>query len=455
MSGHLERGQAILAELLAGLGLGLPRSPRGAIAAVVWERLRLAMRARRVRLPRTPRTPPPSIVERLETLRAVAQGYQIVDPAIGAAFHTRHLRLALDVGDAGHVASGIAAEAGYLAAMGASGLARVRRFRDDARAQLTRWSDTAYLEAGLHVIEGWLEFFDGGMRRAAAHFARAEAAPGAHHQTAFERTAVRMWRVMALLYGGAIAEVRALADDTIRDAVRRGDQLRATTVRGLTAAVVHLAADDPDRAERELVQATWGPGVAGPHVQHLFVVTARAAIASYRDDVAGLASVAAQLDALRRSPLMRMPSLRATIAHLEGHVALARGDVAVAARVAPGLARSPSGAGRFAGAVMAAAAAAATGAVADASEQLRAAIALADAHQLGLGRVAAAWRLGELTGAREEVAAAAAWLRGEGVVAPARYVATVIGPLPGSPARVTRAVAAAPAGGGPAGVGPG
>ena len=184
-------------------------------------------------------------------------------------------------------------------------------------------------------------------------------------------------------------------------------------------------------------------------------MTARAAIASYRDDVAGLASVAAQLDALRRSPLMRMPSLRATIAHLEGHVALARGDVAVAARVAPGLARSPSGAGRFAGAVMAAAAAAATGAVADASEQLRAAIALADAHQLGLGRVAAAWRLGELTGAREEVAAAAAWLRGEGVVDPARYVATVIGPLPGSPARVTRAVAAAPAGGGPAGVGPG
>ncbi|MBP6846391.1 MAG: protein kinase [Kofleriaceae bacterium] len=456
MSGHLERGQALLGEMLGELGLALPRSPRRAVAAVVVQRLRLRLGLRPVRLPREPRTPAPPIVERLATLRAVAQGYQIVDPALGAAFHTRHLRLALAAGEPGHVATGIAAEAGYLAAMGPAGLARVRGFRDDARAHLAISPDAPYLEAGLHVIEGWLEFFDGGMRRAAAHFARAEAAPGVRSQTAFERTAVRMWRVMALLYGGALAELRALVDETLRDAARRGDLLRATTVRGLTAAVVHLAAADPDRAARELADATWGPGIAGPHVQHLFVASARAAIASYRGDAADLAAVAAQVDALRRSPLMRLPNLRATIDHLDAHVALTRGDARRAARLAPGLARSPSGAGRFAGAVMAAAAAAAVGDEPRAAGHLRAAIALADAHQLGLGRVAAQWRLGELLGEPAPVAAAAAWLRGEGVIDPPRYLATLIAPLARRPGAVTRAAVAPPsADGAPSGAGPG
>jgi len=100
------------------------------------------------------------------------------------------------------------------------------------------------------------------MRRAAAHFARAEAAPGVRSQTAFERTAVRMWRVMALLYGGAIAEVRALADNTIRDAVRRGDllvRLDDTAIRdGLASAesASRASAQAFEQAERQFQRMT-------------------------------------------------------------------------------------------------------------------------------------------------------------------------------------------------------
>src|SRR5262249_24416283 len=42
-SGHVEEGKALLREVLGAIGLGLPRGPRTAVLALLWERTRLRL----------------------------------------------------------------------------------------------------------------------------------------------------------------------------------------------------------------------------------------------------------------------------------------------------------------------------------------------------------------------------------------------------------------------------
>ncbi|MFI5308973.1 MAG: hypothetical protein ACHQ53_16565, partial [Polyangiales bacterium] len=106
LSGRLEFGRALLARPLARHGIRLPASSAGTLAALVYERARLRLRGLEFR----ERPPDSGTRGDLELLRTSARAFGRVDFVRGAALWARHLRLALDAGNAEEITGGLNAE---------------------------------------------------------------------------------------------------------------------------------------------------------------------------------------------------------------------------------------------------------------------------------------------------------------------------------------------------------
>lgn len=95
----------MLEEALAPLGIAVPASRPGAIASLVFQRTRLALRGTRFRAKRQVK---PRDRARLAALRGAGSALMRADPVRGTDLLLRHLRLALDSGDPVEAGRGLA-----------------------------------------------------------------------------------------------------------------------------------------------------------------------------------------------------------------------------------------------------------------------------------------------------------------------------------------------------------
>jgi serine/threonine protein kinase/tetratricopeptide (TPR) repeat protein len=122
-SGRFEEGERLVRRVLDLLDLDVPSSELGLIAAIGWERARIAMRGYEVRPHRDPEVSK-RLAQLAELYGTIAVETQQHTPVRAALFQTRALRLALESGDPAIVARGLCLSAALVCLSGTSRAAR-------------------------------------------------------------------------------------------------------------------------------------------------------------------------------------------------------------------------------------------------------------------------------------------------------------------------------------------
>ncbi len=120
-AGAIQEGLALCKQLLADHGLSYPQSTKRALASMLWQRARLALRGHDF-VERTPGSDDRDAVMKTDLCWTLGSCLSPMDVVRSADFQTRHLRFALELGDPYRVARGLALEAAILAVQGGKAL---------------------------------------------------------------------------------------------------------------------------------------------------------------------------------------------------------------------------------------------------------------------------------------------------------------------------------------------
>jgi len=326
MGGHIKEGLELIRSVLAVVGLSFPAGPRRALLSLLLRRLRIRLRGLNFTERDASQIPEFDLV-RIDTCFAVAAGLGSVDLIRGADFQSRHLLLALRAGEPYRVARALAFEAAWTNARGgnASG---------ERAAQITRRAeDLAQKTGNPHAIalavwaSGVGAYLAGNWQLAADLCERAaEVLRDRCTGVTWELTIANRYRLSALLHLGELAEVSRRVPALLSAALEQGNLFGAMDLR-TRLNLIWLAADDPDRARAEVIEALKSWPHEGFHLQHYIALHALAQIEIYTGDTeVAEKHVEGQWQALEDSMLLRIPAVRVEAMQLRARVALVTGD---------------------------------------------------------------------------------------------------------------------------------
>jgi hypothetical protein len=241
------------------------------------------------------------------------------------------------------------------------------------------------------------------------------------------------------MYLGELAELTRRVSARVREAERRGDRYAAVNMR-TRLNFIWLARDDPDGGERDLEDAvaSWMPWTTSFQVQHFFALHSRCELELYRGNARAAASaMEEQYNALRRSLLLRVVLVRVEIGYLRGRIALAlaaadvepEANVRRARKLASSLAKEKSTLSTSLAAVLRAGVARVLERDQEATDELRAAVALLDEHETMLIASTARLRLATMIGEGDGKPLSAEvdqWMSEQCIDNPARMTAMLI-----------------------------
>jgi hypothetical protein len=430
VTGHVERGLAIVSEVLLEIGERLPSTPLRALLSLLWTRARLFVRGFGWKSRDKSELVPRDVI-RVDIYRTLSHALGMLDAIRGAAFQTRGLLLALRLGERRRIGELLAFEALYLCAQGGRALPRARALVHEA-ASIGRRARSRRVAAYATLAQGFYDYFSSRFPAARSRFAEAERLLRERaHGTAWIVSMTGIWEVFALRQLGALRDLRRRFDEHLRDAVRRGDRYtEAALVRACS--VTWLAAGDPAAARRDLDRPTWSPPDAGYHTLHFWELWSRVELELYEGRAAQvLPDLKARFSALQRSLMPRLQFVRIESLWLRGRVLLAcaaAGRDAMrtlrgAARLARRLEAEGLDVARLWASLLRAGIASQRRDEGRATAEIEQAILLADSSGMALAAAAARRRLGQLAGGAKGaglIATADQWMRAEGIADPER-----------------------------------
>jgi len=430
ISGHIEEGLDAISAVLAHVGVTLPKTPRRALMSLLWQRLRLRVRGFRW-APHREFEIAPLELARLDLFNAVAEGLSAVDTIRGADFQARGLILALRLGEEIRIGRSLALESCFQSTPGIRNEGRAQRVLEEAH-KVARATGSVYLRGWVFGAQAFNDYFCGRFVSAAENYALAEEVFRTRFGTSWEVNRVRVFRLQSVRLAGALDDMRVLYDQTLGDAVRRGDRYTETTVRRVST-LLQLADDEPEGARRELARASWQAPEGAFHVQHWYELEAEGELALYE----GRAEEALnELDELfrrlRSSMLLRVQTVRALSIWLHARllVAATPPDAPLPGKVARAIRRLRKERVGFAivpAHLLRAAMLVRRGDKPRAIAALRDAGAAAAGHDLRLLAACTSWKLADLLGGMgaAERSRARTWMDAQRVRNPERFVAMI------------------------------
>ncbi len=424
ISGHIEEGLEGLRLLLGEVGFALPATNGQALRSVIARRALLRVRGLGWKERRAGQIAPEALVK-LDVLKAASHGLSMVDNIRGADFNARWLLAALRTGERTRCALAMATEAIYTATGGGTKLRRARVLNERVGKIAEGSTDgriLGYHALGDAAIGYWgCELVHARERahQALQHYLTATTAQ-------FEVNNARMVVAWVLRAMGAWKELDELVVEWLADAERRGDRyLYTSLVRH--SGVLWLARDDVRGVRTMMERAVWVPPQGTFHVQHWYELELVGETALYSDDAAAnLPGLEPAIAALDRSLLLRVWSIKIGALWVHARLALAAGDPRRAEGLVRKLDKLADPRAAVAARLLRAALLRRDGRTDAAAALLRDAIDAASRAEIQILAAVARRRLGELLGGREGEALvdqADAWMRRQGIVAPARLTA--------------------------------
>ncbi|MBL8716123.1 MAG: protein kinase [Myxococcales bacterium] len=325
VSGHFDRGYALLRSVLADVGERFPVSPLSVLFWVIVTRLQLVLRGLGFR--EAPERLDRVAIVRIDSLGAAAAGFAMTDNVRGAFFQTKNLLLSLDAGDPRRIARALSLEVCFTSAGGARTRARTFALLDAAKA-IARRVDTPEAKALTDLAAGYASYMNGEWDDAKTAFVAAE--EGFRDRCIDVNWLLSSTRTMlyrTLVLRGEIAELATRLPPVLRTAAIRGDEYAMANFRAIPLTMLHLAEDQPDAAAENLrrLEEELPRGVF--HIQHYYVLLALLDLDLYVGEPRrGLERLRRASSALRRSLLLRVETVR--VLQLDQH---ARCAIAAAA----------------------------------------------------------------------------------------------------------------------------
>jgi len=325
MGGHIKEGLQLIRSVLTAVGFTFPAGPKRALLSLLFKRVQIRLRGLKFTERDASQIPEADLV-RIDTCWAVAAGLGAVDLIRGADFQSRHLLLALRAGEPFRVARALAFEAAQTASRGGA--------TKDRAAQVARMAEELSQKVGHpHAIglslwaSGVCAYLIGNWKHAAELCERAgEVLRDRCTGVTWELTIAHRFMLSALLYLGELAEVSRRVPGLLSAALEQGNLFAATDLR-TRLNLIWLAADDPDKARSEVIEAlkTWPH--EGFHLQHYSSLLALVQIELYTGDVeVAWKHIEGQWAALEHSMLLRFQVLRVEAMHLRARTLLAKGS---------------------------------------------------------------------------------------------------------------------------------
>ncbi len=420
-AGHTDRGREVLSAVLAELGLRLPRSTAEAFARFAAGAARLELTSLAPARGRAPEAPDRAR-QRVDALRVAVNGLAWSTPVDAAPLQTQHLLEAVALGDDERLLEALVAETIYAA--NATWTRRHRRARA-ALAELGRRLDTPrtriltlYAEAASATVEGrW--------RDVLGHLGAAQEAIARHPVMEPHLIAMLVYaRFNAYYWTGRVGKTAREIPAVVLELRERGN-LFGWMWMSLIHAWVHCAHDRPDRARDTLARALepW-PKLGELTTMRWWYGLNESTFAAYAGDAAAATRA---VEHIELGPLARQligSDGRTQYLWARARDAALHGDDRRLDEIAAALDREVI---TFAGPLALGLRAVAASLRADRGEAIRLLAAAEPAFErVDMGMMVAAARrlrgtlLGGETGA-ELVARSDAWMREQGVVAPARF----------------------------------
>lgn len=323
MGGHIKEGLQLIRSVLSAVGFTFPPGPKRALLSLLFKRVQIRLRGLNF-TERDASQIPESDLVRIDTCWAVAAGLGAVDLIRGADFQSRHLLLALRAGEPFRVARAMAFEAAQTASRGGATKERA--------AQVARMATELSEKVGHpHAIglslwaSGVCAYLIGNWKQAAELCEMAgEVLRDQCTGVTWELTIAHRFMLSALLYRGELAEVSRRVPGLLSAALEQGNVFGATDLR-TRLNLIWLAADDPDKARAEVVEALKAWPHEGFHLQHYSSLLALVQIELYTGDVeVAWKHIDQQWPALEHSMLLRFQVLRVEAMHLRARALVAK-----------------------------------------------------------------------------------------------------------------------------------
>jgi eukaryotic-like serine/threonine-protein kinase len=433
--GRIDEGLLVLRNVLASMGIRVPRTMLGAVLSLMVFRTWLFLVGLRFR-DRAPTEVSHQDRVRVDALYSLGLGLSMVDVVLAAAMHARHLLLALRVGDRSQVVRAASLEAAQLASQGGVVRRRERAVLEIAGTLIERGDDTegdTFLR-GAHAVGMFLR----GRWRDAHRVLDAAQRKYPNHRAGWHANA-KLFAVYSLYYTGELRTQAQLATALLAEAEQRNDLYIVVNLRTTSMVDIALAADDPEAGRVHIREAMSRWSQSGFLVQHWKAMVWAAEIELYAGNGARACEI---LDrdrrAVARSFLMEVQFLRgmtafvrarALVASLEGAPGGRRARMREARRLGRKLARERMPWTDVLSSLVLAAVQNAAGKRAAAASSLETAIHRAVIGDMVLYAWAARQRLGLLLGGEEgarRAREAEEGVRAQGFVVPARFAAMLL-----------------------------
>jgi eukaryotic-like serine/threonine-protein kinase len=322
MGGYIDEGLDVIRIVLAAFGLKLASGPKRALASLILRRSQLWLRGLKY-TERPESNVSPEDLLRIDICWSVAAGLVLVDNIRGMDFQTRHLLLALRVGEPYRLARAIAIEAGLSATPGEPNRKRTTRFLKEAHS-LSEKVNSPHVTGLVIMNEAAAAYLVGEWKKAYELCERAaeifrDQCTGVN----WEITTAHRFLLNALMFLGELKEVSLRLPVLLAAAKDQGNLFASTDLR-TRLNLIWLAADDPDRARLEVVEALQEWPHTGFHLQHYSSLSAMAQIMLYTGDGhVAWKHFSQQWSQMKRSVLLRIQVLRVEANYLLARCALA------------------------------------------------------------------------------------------------------------------------------------
>ncbi len=319
ISGHIDRGLAVLRHVLRTVDLELEPRPWRSLLSLWWWRLRLRLRGFDFE-EKAEHEVDPAMLRRIDVCWSVVIGLCLVDVLRASEFHVRHLWLALEVGEPQRVARGLALEVFFGSMEGADDRAALERARE-----LAGKVEGRYASSLTEMAAGMLACSKGEWRDAQRRLSRAEMHLRENRRgVTWELDTVRQFRAVALLNLGRWSDLFLELPTLLERAREQEDLYLETHLHQWVESIKDLVEDRPSDAAgaAEIGSETWSQ--QGFHYQHFGHLIAQSQVSLYRGKGAeAWARIQTRWPELTESMIQRIEMVWVQSHDLRGRCALA------------------------------------------------------------------------------------------------------------------------------------
>jgi hypothetical protein len=432
ISGHIDRGLAILRDVLAAVGMKMAETPRRAVLSLLTTRAKLKLRGLRFR-ERSEAQIASEELTRADVCWSAGISLALVDSLRGADFHARSLLLSLRAGEPYRIARALAmGSAAEALSSGEKGAKRADRLAREATVLANRVGKP-HAQGLVKLMTGISAFLQGQWRIARDN---AEAAGAIFREcctgVAWELDNASLYPLWSRIFLGELSDLGTQASELLANARLRGDLYLETNLRTRVLNMSWLAVDRPDRARIEVDQGIKHWSQEGFHLQDYFALQSLVEIDLYAGAIEQAQDRIEQAwPKLSRSDFFLVQMMRIEMRYLRARCALAAAttDPARAAKnlaSAQELARALDGERARWATPLAQLIRGMVFRIRDQHDEATTALASARAGfeqvEMGLHATCVRWRMGELFDADE-------WMERQKIANPAR-MADLIAPGP-------------------------